>query len=220
MLNTATRSAKWSAPQSHLRLIDFESIRNKEGETLAEQPETSDQTKWMLAVRDHRDRASFGLLFDHYGPRLKGFLMRSGSSAAQAEDIVQDVMLAVWHRAGQFDPARAQVSGWIYRIAKNRKIDIVRKAGRPVPEELEYTQTETEEDAADILAVDQEASKLREALKRLKPDQRQIVEKAYLGELSHTEIQNETGLPLGTIKSRIRLGLERLRHELKELRSS
>lgn len=178
----------------------------------------SDQTRWMLAVKDQRDRAAFGLLFDHYAPRLKGFVIRSGAPKAQAEDIVQDVMLTVWRKAHLFDPHRAQVSSWIYQVARNRQIDILRREARPVPEELVPPET-TEEDGAQILAIEQEANVLREALARLKPGQREMVEKAYLGDLTHAEIKEQTGLPLGTIKSRIRLGLERLRHELKDLRT-
>ncbi|MGH1329751.1 MAG: sigma-70 family RNA polymerase sigma factor [Paracoccaceae bacterium] len=171
----------------------------------------------MLAVRDARDRAAFGDLFDHFAPRLKGFIMRAGMGAGQAEEIVQDVMLTVWRKADQFDPARAQVSAWIYQIARNRQIDVFRKENRPLPEEL-AEDPGTEPDASQILAVEQEASQLKKALCALKPDQRDMIEKAYLGELTHQEISAQTGLPLGTIKSRIRLGLERLRHELKDAR--
>ena len=196
-------------------------VGSEQEEALSEErsDDLSDQTRWMIAVRDRRDREAFGRLFDFYAPRLKAVVMRSGANAAQAEDIVQDVMLAVWHRAAQFDATRAQVSGWVYRIARNRQIDLARRAPRPVPEEIAEPDTASE-DATDILALEQEAGRLREALARLKPDQREMIEKAYLGELSHTEIQDVTGLPLGTIKSRIRLGLDRLRHELKGLRRS
>jgi len=171
----------------------------------------------MLAVRDHRDRAAFARLFDHFAPRLKGFAMRAGANTAEAEDIVQDVMIKVWQRAHQFDPQQAQVSGCIYRIARNQQIDRFRKDRRPEPEML-VPEEEAAPDAGQVVALEQEAAGLREALSRLKPDQREMVERAYLGELSHTEIQAETGLPLGTIKSRIRLALEKLRHEMKDMR--
>ncbi|WP_299850436.1 sigma-70 family RNA polymerase sigma factor [uncultured Roseovarius sp.] len=171
----------------------------------------------MLAVRDNRDKHAFGQLFDFFAPRLKGFIMRSGVTPAEAEDIVQDVMLSVWHKAASFDPHRAQVSSWVYQIARNRQVDILRKTRRPVPEELKEEGT-TEVDSVQIIALEQEAAQLRAALETLSDDQRVMVEKAYLGELSHSEIQADTGLPLGTIKSRIRLGLERLRHELKGTR--
>ena len=174
----------------------------------------SETTVWMLAVRDQRDKVAFGRLFDHFAPRLKGVICRSGLPPAQAEDIVQDVMLTVWRKAHMFDPGRAQVSAWIYQIARNRQIDILRKHPRPVPEELKPVE-DTEEDASQVVALEQETQALRAALKTLKPAQRDMVERAYLGELTHAEIKAETGLPLGTIKSRIRLGLEKLRHELK-----
>lgn len=178
-------------------------------------PETiCETTRLMLAVRDERSKQAFAKLFDHFAPRLKGFAIRSGVSSGQAEDVVQDVMLAVWNKAHQFDPQRADVSGWIYQIARNRQIDLFRRNQRPVPEELVPDETDTC-DAEQILGLEQEVSALREALARLKPSQREIIEKAYLGELSHSEIQETTGIPLGTIKSRIRLGLEKLRYELK-----
>jgi RNA polymerase sigma-70 factor (ECF subfamily) len=177
------------------------------------------ETAWMLAVRDSRDRVAFARLFDHYAPRLKGFAMRGGANAAEAEDIVQDVMIKVWHRAHQFDPQQAQVSGWIYRIARNQQIDRFRKTRRPEPEML-VPEEDAVPDAGQIVALEQEAAGLRAAIARLKPDQREMVERAYLGELSHSEIQAETGLPLGTIKSRIRLALDKLRHELKDMRPS
>mgnify|MGYP001942360976 CR=1 FL=1 len=182
-----------------------------------EEIQISEQTKQLLAVRDDRDKAAFAALFDYFAPRLKGVMMRSGCSSAQAEEIVQDVMLTVWRKAAQFDPHRAQASAWIYQIGRNRHIDILRKTNRPQPEEPEST-LETEPDAAQILALQQEATHLKSAIKKLTQDQRDVIERAYLGELSHQEISAQTGLPLGTIKSRIRLGLERLRHELKGLR--
>jgi RNA polymerase sigma-70 factor, ECF subfamily len=179
----------------------------------------SEQTVWMLAIRDQRDKAAFAMLFDHYAARLKGFVMRAGAPKAQAEDIVQEVMLTVWRKAHLFDPERAQVSSWIYQIARNRQIDVIRKEARPVPEALANDdESDDEPDAGQVIALEQESDKLRQALAKLAPAQREMIERAYLGELTHTEIREATGLPLGTIKSRIRLGLERLRHELKDLR--
>ena len=188
------------------------------GQSVPEKQETlSDLTVWLLAVRDHRDREAFGKMFDFLAPRLKGFVMRNGTSAAQAEEIVQDVLLTVWRKASMFDPHKAQASAWIYQIARNRHIDIARKESRPVPDEL-VADPDLEPDASQILAVDQEAAQLKTALGQLQPDQRDMIEKAYMGDLSHQEISQQTGLPLGTVKSRIRLGLTRLRKELRGLR--
>jgi RNA polymerase sigma factor (sigma-70 family) len=177
----------------------------------------SPQTAAMIAVKRSRDKAAFASLFDYFAPRLKGFVMRSGVSSAAAEEIVQEVMLTVWHKADLFDPGRAQVSAWIYQIARNRLIDRVRKDRRPMPEELK-AEPDQEPSSMDILEMDQEVSKLKAAIQLLSPDQRDIIERAYLGEFSHQQISTQTGLPLGTIKSRIRLGLDRLRRELKDIR--
>ncbi|MEB3420579.1 sigma-70 family RNA polymerase sigma factor [Salipiger marinus] len=177
----------------------------------------TEPTQWLIAVRDRRDRAAFARLFDHFGPRLKAMLLRGGLRDGSAEDVVQDVMLAVWHKAAQFDPHRAEASAWIYRIARNRQIDLVRRRPAVVLEELEEPPG-NEPDAPQILALAQEARHLRAALDRLAPEQVQAIQKAYMEDMPHSEISRTTGLPLGTIKSRIRLGLERLRHELKDLK--
>lgn len=196
----------------------FGRVSRQKGQAVPSKAQTySDQTTALLAVRDGRDKEAFARLFDHFAPRLKGFVVRTGANPAQAEEIVQDVMLTVWRKADQFDPHVAQASAWIYRIARNRQIDIARKDRRPIPQELRE-EPELEPDGSQILAIEQETSELRIALARLTPDQREMVEKAYLGELTHQEISARTGIPLGTVKSRIRLGLERLRKELKGLR--
>lgn len=181
--------------------------------------QVSEQTQWMLLVRDGRDKQAFARLFDHFAPRLKGMLIRGGLQAGLAEEVVQDTMLSVWHKAHLFDPHRAQVSGWVYQIARNRQIDVLRKERRPVPEELKGDDVQ-EDDALQIIALEQQTSRLRAALAQLSPEQRVLVEQAYLGDLTHSELQGLTGLPLGTIKSRIRLGLKRLRRELQNEQTS
>lgn len=173
----------------------------------------SDMTEALLAVRDHRDRDAFGRLFDHFAPRLKAMMLAGGLRDGSAEDVVQDVMFSVWHKAAQFDPHRANASAWIYGIARNRRIDLARRKPMPQPDEL-YEPESLEPDAAQVLAMQEEAGHLAEALGRLAPEQAEALRAAYFEELSHSRISEMTGMPLGTIKSRIRLGLERLRHEL------
>ena len=177
----------------------------------------SETTGWLLDVRDRRDRAAFARLFDHFGPRLKAMLVKGGLRDGSAEDVVQDVMLAVWHKAAQFDPNRAEAASWIYRIARNRQIDLVRR--RPPPSVEEIPEAEGREaDAEQALGLAEEGARLRIALSALNPDQSRLLEQAFLQDLPHSQISQLSGLPLGTIKSRIRLGLERLRRELKDLR--
>lgn len=179
--------------------------------------ERTEQTQWLLAVRDRRDREAFGRLFDFFAPRLKAMLLRGGLRDGSAEDVVQDVMLSVWNKAAQFDPHRAEASAWIYRIARNRQIDLYRRKPLPEPELVQEPES-SEPDAPQILAMEQEAAQLREALQKLRPEQIEALRHAYMEELPHSEISRITGLPLGTIKSRIRLGLDRLRRDLTDLR--
>jgi RNA polymerase sigma factor (sigma-70 family) len=174
------------------------------------------ETDWaalVMRVRDHQDRAAFAALFRHFAPRVKGFLMKSGAGATLAEECAQDVMATLWQKAHLFDPARASVATWVFTIARNRRIDALRKSRRPEPEDLPWG-PEPEPDQAEVLVMQQETLRLGLALAQLPEKQRALIERAYYGDLSHSEIAEETGLPLGTIKSRIRLALERLRHNM------
>ena len=169
----------------------------------------------MAQVRDNRDRAAFGVLFGHFAPRVKHFLMKSGASAAIAEDCAQDVLATVWSKAAQFDPTRASVATWIFTIARNRRIDLIRRDRRPEPEDLDWMGGD-EPDQADVYAAAEESRTLARAMADLPEKQRVLIQRAYFGDLSHAQIAAETGLPLGTIKSRIRLALDRLRLKLSE----
>jgi RNA polymerase sigma-70 factor (ECF subfamily) len=188
---------------------------------LSDEPgrEINHHTALMLAVRDRRDREAFAALFDHFAPRLKSMLMRSGATSADAEDIAQEALVTLWQKAHLFDARRAQVSSWLYQIARNRHVDRQRKASRPVPEEI-HASGEDVRDVADVIGFENEVEALRRALAALSEGQREIIDRAYVGDASQTEISAATGLPLGTVKSRIRSALEKLRHELKHLRPS
>jgi len=173
-------------------------------------------TDWGATVRrvaDEEDTEAFTALFAHFAPRVKAYLMKSGADAASAEECAQDVMVTVWRKAEQFNPTRASASTWIFTIARNRRIDLLRRDNRPEPEDLPWG-PEAAPDQEDALTLQQESAQLAEALKTLPEAQRTMIERAYYNDLTHTEIADATGLPLGTIKSRIRLALERLRHSL------
>ena len=175
-----------------------------------------DETDWaalLARVRDDRDRAAFAELFHHFAPRVKGFLMKSGAGPTLAEECAQDVMAVVWQKAHQFDPARASVATWVFTIARNRRIDALRKARRPEPEALDWG-PESTPDQTEAMVAQEETAQLVRALEALPPGQRTLIERAFYGELSHSEIAAETGLPLGTIKSRIRLALDKLRRQM------
>lgn len=180
---------------------------------------TADEMKaeWVGHVRRihlEQDQKAFAELFQHFAPRVKAFLMKSGADAGLAEECTQEAMATLWRKAHLFDPSRASVSTWIFTIARNRRIDALRKQRRPEPEDLTWG-PEAEPAAEDVIALQQDSRQLAVALAELPDAQRELVEKAYFGDLSHSQIAAETGLPLGTIKSRIRLALERLRHTMK-----
>lgn len=175
------------------------------------------RTDWVghvLRIREDQDQQAFAELFQHFAPRVKAFLVKSGADMTLAEECTQEVMATLWHKAHLFDPARASVATWVFTIARNRKIDALRKQKRPEPEDLAWG-PEDEPHQEDVLALQQESERLREALTQLPQAQRELIEHAYFGDLSHSQIAEQTGLPLGTIKSRIRLALERLRHAMK-----
>ena len=169
----------------------------------------------ILSIRDTQDEAAFAELFAHFAPRVKGFLIKSGASAQMAEECTQEAMVTLWNKAHLFDPSRASAATWIFTIARNKKIDAFRRAARPEPEDLPWG-PEPEPEAADAMALQQETQQLAKAIDELPQKQRDIVKRAYFGDLSHAELAEETGLPLGTIKSRIRLALTRLRKTLSE----
>lgn len=188
-------------------------VHGKRRADLAADGEQNDWAALMLRVRDHQDKVAFAALFRHFAPRVKAFLMKSGASETLAEECAQDVMATLWQKANMFDPGRASVATWVFTIARNRRIDALRKARRPEPEDLPWG-PEPEPDQADALEAQQDTERLGAALAQLPKKQRDLIERAYYGDLSHSEIAAETGLPLGTIKSRIRLALDRLRQQM------
>ena len=187
----------------------IESIKNVSSDS-------NDKNLWAEQIRKVetlKDTSAFEELFNHFAPRVKAFLMKSGADPQMAEECSQEVMATVWRKAHLFDPSRASASTWIFTIARNKKIDAIRKQNRPEPEQL-YPAQDYEPDQESVVELQQETERLTLALGELPEKQRVLVEKAYLGELSHSEIAEITGLPLGTIKSRIRLALEKLRHSM------
>ena len=178
---------------------------------------TVPQNSWiehLKRIQADQDQRAFAELLANFAPRLQALLLKSGASPSMAEECIQEVMATLWHKAHLFDPSRASVATWIFTIARNKKIDALRKQRRPEPENLEWG-PEAEPEAADILVLQQESQQLTRAMTALPSQQRELIEKAYFGDLSHSEIAAETGLPLGTIKSRLRLALSKLRQTMK-----
>jgi RNA polymerase sigma factor (sigma-70 family) len=175
----------------------------------------SELIAWIEDVARHRDRIAFTRLFDHFAPRLNGYLQRLGSDAALAEEVTQDVMMTLWHKAALFDSSKSSVSTWLFRIARNRRIDLMRrnKVDYLDPNEPALAPVDNPE-IERMIDVQQREEAVRQAMVQLPPEQLALVRLAFFEGLSHGDIAERTQLPLGTVKSRIRLAFTRLRRAL------
>ncbi len=173
-----------------------------------------DWSALMKAIAQQRDRDAFARLFDHFTPRLESYLIRLGLDPVSAEEIAQDAMLTVWRKADLFDPAKSSLATWIYRIARNRRIDVARRDRMTYLDPMEDTFTNVVDDSVGQDAVMEGAERedmVREAMKELPEEQVSLLKLAFYQGQSHSQIADSTGLPLGTVKSRIRLAFTRLR---------
>lgn len=165
----------------------------------------------------HSDRDAFVELFRHFAPRVKSYLKGTKADEMQAEDLTQEVMLTVWRRAGQYDPRQASLSTWIFTIARNRRIDAIRREKRPEIDPNDPALVPDGEDLPeDLVSRQQQGAALREAIEELPGEQAQLLRLSYFEEKSHAEIAGELDLPLGTVKSRLRLAIGKLRGRLEE----
>ncbi|GGK28017.1 sigma-70 family RNA polymerase sigma factor [Salinarimonas ramus] len=178
-------------------------------------PSPSEHEALIAAVAQDRDREAFARLFDHYAPRLSAYLQRQGADQALAEEIVQDTMVTLWRKAALFDPAKSSLTTWLYRIARNRRIDLMRRDRTTLvePENPVFDVADTTDLEGELDASQREAA-VRLAMESLPQEQLVLVRLAFFDALSHSEIAERTGLPLGTVKSRIRLAFTRLRRTL------
>lgn len=170
------------------------------------------------AIAARQDKAAFASLFRHYAPRVKAFLMRGGSDAETAQEVAQEALIMVWRKAASFDRGKAAASTWIYTIARNKRIDLARRTNRPAIDTEDWLTVfapETEDADKSVLA-GQTYRRVEELLGSLSADQLLVIRKAFFEDKTHTAIAEELGLPLGTVKSRIRLALGRLREALEK----
>ena len=172
---------------------------------------TDEHAHLIQAVAVDGDREAFSQLFDYFAPRLKAYLMRAGAPAGAAEDFAQDAMLTVWRKADLFDASRAGAATWIFTIARNRRLDVLRREGREavlpnfdlIPDEPERPD--------ELLTAADEAERLNEAMRQLSADQMAVLRLAFFKGDAHSEIARALDLPLGTVKSRIRKAMIKLR---------
>lgn len=171
----------------------------------------------LVAIASSGDRAAFTRLFRHFAPLIKGFaLAGSRLSANLADELVQEVMIKVWQKSAAYDPARAAASTWIYTIARNSRTDLFRRLQKfdtPLAAEDVAPDSGSEEPFEQVQQR-RNGQRVRELMATLPVDQAQILAKVYMEGKSHAETAAELDLPLGTVKSRVRLALQKLQIQM------
>lgn len=188
------------------------------GSTGAEQEH--DMAMLLSAVGSQKDLIAYEKLFRHFGPRVKAYMARVSRDPHLSEELMQETMIAVWNKADKFDPARGEVSTWIFTIARNLRIDALRREKRPQfdPDDPAFAKENTLTD--DALNVQQSVDRLQRAIEALPPEQADLVRASFFDDESQSAIAERLKLPLGTVKSRMRLAFEKLRAALVDLGAS
>ena len=178
---------------------------------------TDEWSECLTLIAREQDRAAFTRLFRHFAPLIKAFALSGSSlSASVADELVQEVMLKVWQKAAAFNPEKAAASTWVYTIARNCRTDMFRRLQKfdtPVAAEDVFPEQEGEEPFA-LLQGRRNRERVRELMQGLPPDQMQILAKVYMEGKSHAEAAAELDLPLGTVKSRVRLAIQKLQIQI------
>lgn len=182
----------------------------------AENADMKEMAACLQAVGDRKDRQAFETLFRYYGPRVKAMIMRAGAAPQQAEETMQETMVLIWRKAGLFDPAKASASTWIYTIARNKRYDLLRREKHPEldPEDPFFSDQGAEPDGEEVVTQTERGEIIRAHLSGLPAEQLLLVKKAFYEDMTHQAIAAELNIPLGTVKSRIRIALRGLREKL------
>jgi RNA polymerase sigma-70 factor (ECF subfamily) len=174
----------------------------------------SDISVWVQRIARHRDREAFGELFLAVAPKVKGYMLRGGLPHSVAEELAQDVLLTVWRKAEAFDPGRATAMAWIFTIARNLRVDRHRREHAGDPPQPDWTAFQRQPTPEEIVGASRDSRRVHAALGDLPPGQAEVLRRAFLDAQPHSEIARALGLPLGTVKSRLRLAMARLRSTL------
>jgi len=170
-------------------------------------------SRCLVLIAEREDRDAFSRLFAHFAPLVKSFaLSGSALAAAHADEIVQEVMLKVWQKAKVYNPRRASASTWIYTIARNYRTDLYRRLQKfdtPLSAEDIWEEQVGEEPFVEVQQKRNE-TRVREMLAELPREQARILAMVYMEGKSHSEAANQLSLPLGTVKSRVRLAMRKL----------
>ncbi len=198
----------WAAPSTATKRASVRAERTVDNNHLSD---------LIVAIASAGDRNAFADLFKHFAPRLKAFAVRQGVGPTEAEELMQESMLSVWRKAHTFDAKRATASTWVFTILRNKRIDMLRREHRPNVDIDDVPERASDAASADEdYQTQQTRNLLRHAMDGLPADQVEVLQKAFFEDKSHSVVAEELNLPLGTVKSRIRLALSRMRASLPE----
>jgi RNA polymerase sigma-70 factor (ECF subfamily) len=189
--------------------------------TVEESPDRAEWARLIVAIARQQDRTAFARLFDYFAPRIKTYMRRSGVPEAHSEELAQETLLMVWRKASLFEPAGGGAAAWIFAIARNLRIDALRREQRGGLTETSEVEAEFQIDEAPLpdatLDAAQSEALVRSALAELSAEQMRVIELSFFEERAHGEIASILEIPLGTVKSRLRLAMNRLRGLLGDL---
>ena len=169
----------------------------------------------LLSIGQTQDKAAFADLFQHFAPRVNSYMLKLGSADEMAEELAQQTLLQVWRKAQLFDPDKAAASTWIFRIARNIRIDVLRKKKHFFDDDFDLAEIKDEQENAEVkINREQKIRHVALALAELPQNQAKVIRMSFYDGLSHGEIAKQLELPLGTVKSRIRLAFGRLRESV------
>jgi RNA polymerase sigma-70 factor (ECF subfamily) len=166
-------------------------------------------------IADNKSKAAFEQLFDFYAPRLKSFYLQQRLTSEEAEDLLQETFIMIWRKAGQFNASKATVSTWIYTIARNKRIDYLRKDIRRAEDPVEFLPEIAEDNhtGPEEKMIQSDLSyRIKDIINKMPVEQGDILKLAYFKGMTHQEIAKAKNIPLGTVKSRMRLAMDRLSH--------
>jgi RNA polymerase sigma-70 factor (ECF subfamily) len=183
------------------------------------QAQDEDDHELVQRVACNRDRAAFRCLFLRFGPRVKALMIRSGADTSMAEDLVQDVMLILWRKAELYSPERGSVAAWVFTIARNLRIDRLRRQSPQAYHDIDDLDLEAPDASGEEeVHVRQKSMLVSEAVSQLPPDQKRVIELSFIYDMPQADIAQELGVPLGTVKSRMRLAYGKLRERLEDVK--
>jgi RNA polymerase sigma-70 factor (ECF subfamily) len=167
---------------------------------------------WLRSVAQHRDRHAFEQLYGYFAPRIKSYMLRQGADETSADDLAQETMIQIWRKASHYDPGKAAVTTWVFSVARNLQIDRLRKHKlHEVELKTDSTFSSEQLHYNEQFEKHPDAERLRTLIGRLPEDQMDVVQLAFFEGLSHTEVSFRLAIPIGTVKSRLRLAFDKLR---------